>query len=81
MRLIKVIDIEGVKRSHASMYTYEEMINTLSYDVSQLESDKEVEERDHPIGWVIKRKGNNGKLIYIPVFEWEKFEIIAEERK
>lgn len=78
MWTIKVFDIEGLKKSKdgylTKIYTFEEMINTENYDLECLEDDRDIEQRDFPVGWVIKEMGRNG-LIFIPVYEYEKFEM------
>lgn len=81
MRFIKVINIEGIERNYTTLYSFKEMTSKPSYDMSQLEIDREIEERDCPVGWVLKRKNDNGKLVFIPVFEWEKFEIVGGQNE
>lgn len=84
MRYIIVYDIEGIGKSEIGykkeLYTFEEMIHYKDYAHSQLEWDRDIEERDHPSGWVIQERV--GKFwVFIPVFEFEKWEELPHECK
>ena len=77
MKYITVYDIEGIPKSEIGytkeLYSYTEMVNYKDYDMSQLDIDTDVQERDHPAGWVIQKR-EDGKWIFVPVFEFEKWE-------
>jgi hypothetical protein len=77
MRVIKIIKIEGAERKTAILYSFKEMVKTLRYDrANRLEIDKDIQERDNPVGWIIKEKTKEGRFVYIPVYDTEKFEYV-----
>lgn len=76
MKQILVYDIEGIKVPYGyqmTMYSFTEMITNKLYDRSQMEGDVRAQTIDRPIGWIIQEITNQGKLIFVAVFEFEKW--------
>lgn len=81
MRKILIFNVGGLKIDREGtltiLYSFYEMVRHPNYDMDQLERDRDIQERDFPIGWVIQEE-NNGKLIFVEVNDNEDYLLVDE---
>jgi len=82
MKKILIFNVNGIEPDTEGillvLYSFSEMTHYPNYDMDQLERDRDIQERDFPIGWVIQDVTPEGKIVFVEVNENEDYLLVDE---